>query len=353
MAIVFWSSCLFLVYVFFGYPLILAGLALVVRRPVQKRRIEPSVSLILAARNEADRIGHRIQNLLSLDYPKDKLQIIVVLDGPTDGTESVVRCLDQSQLELIHLPWPRGKAAAINAAVARATGDIIVFTDARQIFEPNAVRELVSNFADPRVGGATGELILESGSGDEPCAPTGVYWRYEKKIRSLESRIHSVVGATGAIYAVRRWLFEPLPDKTILDDVMIPMRIVLLGYRVIFDSAAKAYDSLSCCPAAEYARKVRTLAGNYELLAKIPGLTSPSTNPVFFQFVSHKIGRLIAPFALTTMFISNALLVYLPFYALLFAAQSAWYTCAVLGHVESLRQSSASIPVASDPRKAA
>jgi len=353
MAIVFWISCLLLVYVFFGYPLILAGLALVVRKPVQKRKIEPSVSLILAARNEADRIGYRIRNLLSLDYPKDKLQIILALDGPTDGTESVVHCLDHSQLELVHLPWPRGKAAAINAAVKRATGDIIVFTDARQIFEPNAVRELVANFADPRVGGATGELILESGASNEPSAPVGLYWRYEKRIRSLESRIHSVVGVTGAIYAVRRWLFRPLPDKAILDDVMIPMRIVMLGYRVVFDSAAKAYDSLSCCPAAEYARKVRTLAGNYELLAKIPGLTSPSINPIFFQFVSHKIGRLIAPFALAAMFISNALLVHRPFYALLFAGQSAWYTCAVLGHVESLRHASAPIPVVNDPRKAA
>jgi poly-beta-1,6-N-acetyl-D-glucosamine synthase len=336
MRFVFWASFLFLFYVYIGYPMLLALMSTVARRPVYKRPIEPNVTVIVAARNEAMRIARRLENLLALDYPREKLQIIVSLDGPTDGTEKVVE--QYSGIELVHSPWHRGKAAAINAAMARATGEVVLFADARQIFNAQTIRELVANFADYRVGAVTGELVLTTDSESEASQPLGLYWHYEKKIRSLESQLHSVVGVTGAIYAIRRELYRPLPADTLLDDVMSPMRIVLSGKRVVFDSAAKAYDAVACCPQAEFQRKVRTLAGNYQLLARMPELLVPIHNAIFWQFVSHKVARLFAPYAMAALFISNALMVDQTGYAIVFIAQSLWYTCALVGHAEMLRE---------------
>jgi cellulose synthase/poly-beta-1,6-N-acetylglucosamine synthase-like glycosyltransferase len=351
MTFVFWASLLFLFYVFIGYPALLAAMGSLFRRPVHKRPIEPKVTIIVAARNEAARIGRRLGNLMSLDYPREKLQIIVSLDGPTDGTEKVVE--NYSGIELVHSRWHRGKAAAINDAMARATGDVVLFADARQTFNAQTVRELVANFADCHVGAVTGELVLTADNESESSQPLGLYWHYEKKIRSLESKFHSVVGVTGAIYAIRRELYKPLPDDTLLDDVMSPMRIVLSGKRVVFDSAAKAYDSVACCPRAEFHRKVRTLAGNYQLLGRMPELLVPVHNPIFWQFVSHKVARLLAPYAMAALFISNALLVDHAGYAILFVAQSLWYTFALIGHAEVLHEAGEPVAAAFEERSKA
>ena len=178
------------------------------------------------------------------------------------------------------------------------------------MFSTSAIRELAGNFADDTVGAATGELLLLDRSQGEAKSDVGIYWRYEKAIRSLETEIHSVLGATGAIYAIRRELYRDIPEDTLLDDVLIPMRIVLGGKRAVFDTAAKAYDEVACCPQAEYGRKVRTLAGNYQLLTQMPHLLIPGVNPVFFQFISHKAGRLLVPYALVALFASNLFLLH-------------------------------------------
>ena len=196
---------------------------------------------------------------------------------------------------------------ALNAGVAAAGGEIIVFTDARQRFAPDAVVQLVANFSDSSVGAVSGELILEDGLCRDEPAGVGLYWKLEKWIRRKEATIDSVIGATGAIYALRRVLYQPLPPGIILDDVVTPMRIAMSGYRVIVEPRAQAYDQLSGNACQEFARKVRTLAGNYQTLAQWPDLVNPRRNRLFIQYLSHKICRLVVPFALILVFVASLL----------------------------------------------
>jgi poly-beta-1,6-N-acetyl-D-glucosamine synthase len=329
----------------------------------------PTISIVLAARNEAARLPARIDNLLALDYPAGLRQIIVVSDGSTDDTLRVLARY-RGVVEGIDAP-AGGKAAALNLGVARATGEILVFADARQMFAPDAVRALVSPFADPSVGGVTGELLLDCeasevagrragterrrGPGDRRATVrgrgrrtaerdrrgrvastiadgVGLYWRYEKRLRRLESTIGSTLGATGAIYALRRALYRPLPPETILDDVLTPMRAVLDGYRVVFNEQAYAFDRAALDADAEQRRKIRTLAGNVQILGLEPRLLIPFVNPVWLQYVSHKLGRLLVPYALLMLFAASvALSATHPLYAIALAAQCVVYLLAGYG----------------------
>ena len=234
-------------------------------------------------------------------------------------------------MRLVALAAQQGKAVALNKGVAHASGDIIVFADARQQFGLTAVAELVANFLDPSVGAVSGELILESDPESTGAEGVGMYWKLEKWIRHKESEIGSVVGVTGAIYAIRRALFTPLPSGTILDDLLVPMRIAMKGYRVLFEDRAKAYDRVSREYRDEFARKVRTLAGNYQAMALCPDLLNPWRNPLWFQFISHKICRLAAPFMLVMLFVSSAVLASRFPYNVLFMAQVAGYSAALIG----------------------
>jgi len=309
----FWASIITVAYVYVGYPVLLAIWSAFGSRPVRKQRSLPcaswpSVSVIVAARNEARRLPARVRNLLEQDYP-GPVEIIVVSDGSTDGTRAAVAPYRQS-VRLIELPQG-GKPAAVNAGVQAATGDILVFADARQRFATDAIRQLVANFSDPVVGGVTGELVLETpGDADDSTISEGVglYWHYEKWLRRHESRVASTLGATGAIYALRRSLWRPLPAETLLDDVLAPMRVVLAGYRMVFDDEAKAFDRPEADSATESRRKTRTLAGNYQILTLEPRLLVPFGNPVWGQYVSHKLGRLVVPWALIVTLITSALL---------------------------------------------
>jgi poly-beta-1,6-N-acetyl-D-glucosamine synthase len=234
-----------------------------------------------------------------------------VSDGSTDGTRSVLAPY-RDAVRLIELPQG-GKPTAVNAGAAAATGDLLVFADARQRFAPDAIRQLVANFADPRIGGVSGELVLESPvdpeGGDSTISEgVGLYWKYEKWLRRHESRIASTLGATGAIYALRRSLWRPLPAEALLDDVLAPMRIVLAGYRMVFDDEAKAFDRPEVDSATESRRKTRTLAGNYQILSLEPRILLPFGNPVWGQYVSHKLGRLLVPWALIVALVTSALL---------------------------------------------
>ncbi len=232
---------------------------------------------------------------------------------------------------------PGGKALALNAGVAAARHDVLVFADARQTFAPDALRELVSALADPRVGGVSGELVLdcESASTDSAIGDgVGAYWRYEKWLRRHESLVGSIVGSTGAIYALRRELWQPLPPDTILDDVLAPMRAVLSGARVVFEGSARAYDRVASAASTEFQRKTRTLAGNYQILRLEPRLLVPFVNPVWIQFVSHKLGRLVVPYALCALLMSSAVLATRHWaYAVALAVQLAFYGLAFYGGV--------------------
>lgn len=325
---IFWVSLLLILYVYFGYPALLWVWRHISHRAVRKVAWEPRVSLIVAAYNEGKHIERKIRNCLHLDYPQDRLQIIISLDGPSDDTEAMARKY-RDQVEVIHSPFHRGKAAALNAGVRAARGELVVFADARQQLDSQAVRELVANFQDPLVGAVSGELILLDSKGREAADGAGLYWRYEKWLRAMESDIHSLLGATGAIYAIRRELYRELPEDLILDDMAIPLQIVFQGKRSVFDPSARAYDRIGPSE-MEYGRKVRTLMGNYQLLAHMPELLLPGRNPVFFQFVSHKLGRLLVPYFLVALFVSNAFLLD-GFYLVSFLSQAFWYLLACAG----------------------
>jgi cellulose synthase/poly-beta-1,6-N-acetylglucosamine synthase-like glycosyltransferase len=292
------------------------------------------VSIIVACHNEAQNIQSRINNLLESDYPAELLEIIVVSDGSTDRTADLARLAQSARVRALHYRERSGKAAALNVGVEYASGEVIVFADARQRFEPRAIRELVANMSDPRIGAASGELLLDAPAGSCVGEGVGLYWKYEKWIRKSESRFNSVIGATGAIYAIRRELWKPLPPSTILDDVYTPMHIALRGRRVVFEEKARAYDRASASASGEFARKVRTLTGNYQLCQLMPRLLLP-WGALAFQFYSHKLMRLAAPVFMLLLLASSAFTVASEPFDLVYQAalvlQIAFYACVLAG----------------------
>lgn len=326
---VYWSSLAVIGYTYAGYPLLVYGLSRLRPRRARSADIEPTVSVVLAAHNESAHLHGKIAGLLALDYPADKLEIIVVSDGSTDETDEIVRSYEDRGVILERIERPSGKATALNRGVARARGELILFCDARQRVSPDALRALVRLFADPDVGAASGELHMPGERGP------GVYWRYEAFIRAHESNVDSLVGATGALYAIRRKLYRMLPEDSLVDDMFTPLQIVLRGYRVVFEPAAALYD-VEAAPADEFARKARTLAGNFQILRHLPEVLHPLRNRVFFQLVSHKLMRLACPFALAGLLASNAILVLTfapgwPIYVLSLAGQIVVYALALRG----------------------
>jgi biofilm PGA synthesis N-glycosyltransferase PgaC len=348
---VFWFSAFVIAYTYVGYPLLLALWARFGRRPTVKADTQnscnwPAISIVVAARNEAARLPDRIANLLQLSYPGSR-EIIVVSDGSTDGTRDALAAFE-GRVKAVEIP-AGGKALALNAGVAAATGEVLVFADARQQFSGDALIELVANFADPQVGGVTGELVLdaEQGAGDSTIGDgVGLYWTYEKWMRRNESAVWSTLGATGAIYAIRRDLWQPLPADTLLDDVLVPMRVVLAGSRIVFDDLARAYDRTSPDAPAEARRKTRTLAGNYQILFQEPRLWMPVLNPVWLQYMSHKVSRLIVPWALIAVFVASAALASSHwFFTIVLSAQVAFYLLATLGAALDARERRDQLPI--------
>jgi len=334
MKYVFWFAAALVGYSYMGYPVWLWLRGRWSPRPVRRGSSLPSVSAVMVVRNEEAVIAVKLENLMGLDYPADKFEIVVVSDGSSDRTPAILaEYADDprptARVETLIKPSSNGKAAGLNDAIQRATGEVLFFTDARQHIESGALRLLVENFSDPEVGAASGELMLGDPFAGETGKGMGLYWRIEKKIRELESVSGSVVGATGAIYCARRALLEssPLPEGTVLDDVLLPMQVVRQKSRVIFDSRARAWDLPDLGDGREFARKVRTLSGNYQLLQLAPWLLS-SENAIRFEFVSHKLSRLAVPFALLALLVASLFLPE-PFYRLALVLQLAFYALSV------------------------
>jgi cellulose synthase/poly-beta-1,6-N-acetylglucosamine synthase-like glycosyltransferase len=302
---VFWGGGALVFYTYVGYPLWLWLRAHWAAAPVLRSECTPSVSLLMVVRNEDRVLRQKLVNLLQLNYPAEKLEVVVVSDGSTDGTNNILgEFAAETRLRWMAHPESRGKAAGLNDGIMAAQGDIVIFTDARQQIEPDAVRVLVQSFADQDVGCVSGELMLGEPSEGESEKGMGMYWRVEKKIREMESASGSVIGATGAFYGARRELLTAIPEQIILDDVYIPLSILRQGKRVLFDGRARAWDIPDLGSSREFARKVRTLSGNYQLVQLAPwSLTS--ANPERFQFVSHKLMRLLSPFALAAVLVSS------------------------------------------------
>jgi cellulose synthase/poly-beta-1,6-N-acetylglucosamine synthase-like glycosyltransferase len=320
----FWIAAALILDAYVGYPLWLWVRSWWAPRPVLRGRIEPTVSAAMIVKNEESVIAGKLDNLFAMDYPAEKLEIVVVSDGSDDGTVGILEGLkEHPRARVLLKDTSQGKAAGLNDAIRMARGEIVFFTDARQQIEPGALRCLLENFADPEVGCASGELMLGEPGDGETGRGMGLYWRIEKKIRELESASGSVAGATGAIYCARRELLDPLPAGTILDDVLLPMQIVRKGARVVFDSRARAWDLPDLGHKREFARKVRTLSGNYQLLQLAPWLLSGG-NPIRFEFVSHKLLRLAVPFALLAILVATLFLPQ-PFYRAALVMQIVFY----------------------------
>jgi cellulose synthase/poly-beta-1,6-N-acetylglucosamine synthase-like glycosyltransferase len=283
----------------------------------------------MIVRNEEQHLREKINNLQSLDYPPEKVNFVVISDASEDTTNNILSGIEDARFHCKFLCPRQGKASGLNRAMQAATGDIVVFTDARQIIERDAIRLLMQNFADETVGCVSGELMLGDAQVGEAARGLGLYWRIEKKIRQLESMSGSVVGATGALYAVRRCLLQEIPPETVLDDVYIPLNVARLGGRIVFDSRARAWDKPSLGNNREFARKVRTLSGNYQLLQLAPWLLSRK-NPLRFEFVSHKLLRLIVPFALAAALLSS-LLIDERLYHIAAILQLGFYTLSIFG----------------------
>jgi glycosyltransferase involved in cell wall biosynthesis len=307
LAILFWFSALLILYSYVGYPFLIFVRAWA-RPRWPRRRADfpaPTVSVIVVVHDEEDCIERKLRSLLDSDYPRDRLEILVVSDGSVDRTEDIVRGFANEGVSLLSLPGPRGKPASLNQAVPLTSGEILVLSDARQCIAPDAIRALIADFADSEIGAVSCGLHLSAREGTEKASGVSAYWRYEKLIRHRESLVDSSVGATGALYALRRELFRPIDPRTVLDDVAIPMDVVLSGYRVIFEPKAKAFDHIHGKAGREFQRKIRTLAGNLQLIRLKPELLSPRRNRILWQFVSHKLTRLLVPAALLLLFATS------------------------------------------------
>lgn len=327
--LIFVVSAAFCVYTLLVYPLLLWILSRGSGRDVHKAPLRATVTVVLPVFNGERWIGAKLASILELRYPAEMIEILVVDDGSTDGTRRVVESYaSRARVQVLALPRG-GKAVALNAAIARATGEILFFTDVRQSLDPDSLANLVACFADSAVGVVSGELVIRDSANIEE-ASVGLYWKYEKWIRKQLSRLDSIPGATGCIYAMRRSLARPLPPDTLVDDMFLPLGAFFAGYRVILDESARAFDYPTQL-ASEFRRKVRTLAGVYQVIGQYPALIGPR-NRMWIHFVSHKLARLILPWALLAAAVSTLFLP-APWRTWMGAAQALVYGLALADYV--------------------
>jgi cellulose synthase/poly-beta-1,6-N-acetylglucosamine synthase-like glycosyltransferase len=328
--VAFWGCVACVAYPYLVYPLLLDLWARLRPRPPRPRGPAPrSVSVVVAAHNEELGIDRRLTELTRLlESSQIEGEVIVVSDGSTDHTATVARAHTKRLVRVVELPRRSGKSAALTAGVALARHEIVAFADTRQSWAPDAVERLLDNFADPDIGAVSGDLEVVAPPG--ALSGVGAYWRFEKWLRRRESRAGSQVGVTGSICAVRRSLFRPIPPGILLDDVYWPLCVAMQGARVVHDRRALAYDRLPEHAGDEFRRKVRTLAGNFQLAARLPAALLPWRNPLWFAFLSHKLARLAVPWALLALLPLSLLLPGWVYRAAL-AAQLYCYALALFG----------------------
>lgn len=332
MKLLFWISAVGLAYIYLGYPVLVWTLARVRPKPRVRDDGQRRVSVVMAAYNEQRRLPEKIASLLASQGADRIEEILVGSDGSTDGTVAAVKSCGDARVRVIEFPQRRGKPSVLNDLVPQCHAEIVLFTDARQAVHPQALGRLLSAFADPAVGVVSGELVFAP----DPLATTAArgmdaYWRYEKFIRKSEAAFSSVPGATGALYAMRRDLFRPLPPHVLLDDVAIPMGAVAQGARCVFEEDAIVYDEPSGTTEQESVRKRRTIAGNLQLATLQPWLLVPGRNPIWFQFACHKMLRLLSPYLLLAAWFCNVMLHGAALYKVTLAVQGVFYLAALAG----------------------
>jgi cellulose synthase/poly-beta-1,6-N-acetylglucosamine synthase-like glycosyltransferase len=333
----FWFATYLMIYTYAGYPLWMYLRSRLQPRPQRQGSILPTVSIILAVHNGAALLRQKIAHLLSLDYPQDRMEIAIVSDGSTDGTDDILREFQDPHVKYLRCPEHSGKAVALNMGMQNATGEILLFLDIRPWIESNALQFLISNFEDPRVGCVTGELVLRDDGHDAGAkAVGGLYWRYEQWIRNCEAKVDSPLGVYGGFYAIRRKLASVLPEGTILDDMLQPLGVIRQGYRSVLDLRARVHDIWPKSLRGEFHRKVRTLAGNFQLLQLAPWLLSRQ-NRLRFELISHKLMRLLVPLLLVILLATSALLAsHSLLYTGALASQIVFYSLAALGGARNI-----------------
>ena len=335
MTTIFWLSSTVIIYTYFGYPLLIWLLAKrfvtndLSEAQLSEPRDWPSITILTPVHNDLDKAKKKIENLMELDYPKDKLTIMMISDGSTDGSDKYLG--NDSRIRFIGYSPRQGKPTALNTGVKDIESDIVVFTDVRQQVKSDAVKRLVFRLLEPGIGAVSGELVLldpETNTG----AHVSLYWQYEKFIRIAESKVASVAGVTGALYAIRTKDYTPLAPDTLLDDFEVPIEIIKKGDRCILEPGAIIYDYPQEDTASEKVRKIRTLTGNFQSFFRHPWVFSPRENPIWLQFISHKFLRLVVPYFLMLTLISSAFSDG-PFYLLAFWGQVGFYSLALLTNI--------------------
>jgi cellulose synthase/poly-beta-1,6-N-acetylglucosamine synthase-like glycosyltransferase len=331
MILVFWVSLGVLFYIYLGYPLLVWGLARLFGREARSGEVAPSVSLLIPAYNEQAHIEAKLQNSLGLDYPKERLEIVVASDGSTDRTNAIVERYRARGVQLVAMSRNLGKASMLTRTVPLLKGEVVVFSDASSELEPDAIRRIVRRFADPRVGCVSGLYRLK-GTADLRGEGEGLYWRYETFIKRQESRLHSILGAHGAFYAIRKSLFARVGESEINDDYLIPMRIVAQGYRAVYEPSARCWEREFASVEGEFARRRRIAAGNCQQIVQLRHMLSPAYGWVAFCFFSHKVLRTLAPLVMLAALCTSFWLPW-PWIAAAVGIQALLYLSAYAGYL--------------------
>lgn len=340
---VFWVCALAVIYSYLGYPLLLFVLSSCVQAARDLRFLLgrhdrrcasltdcPRVAILIAAFNEEEVIESKLRNTEQLTYPKDRLEVLLGLDAPTDTTAKQVRH-SMADVRVVEFPIRRGKLAVLRDLSQQTTADILLFTDANTVLNSDCVLKLVRHFSDPRVGAVSGEEIRLGGKN---CSGESLYWRFESAIKVLESRLNCSLGANGSIYAVRRGLFHPSPSS-LVEDLELPLKIRFSGSRVIYDPEAVGIEDIVPDVKAQFQRRARLGAGNYQTLFENPGYSNPLKGPPAFAFISHRLLRWLGPFLLVAAFLANSMLVGSPFCSTMLVCQGLFYLAAAIGYWQS------------------
>lgn len=328
--IIFWSSALVLFYIYAGYPLLLLALAQLRKRRLPGGGYTPFISILIAACNEESGIRRKLQQTLALDYPGDRLEVLVLSDGSTDQTDSIVTEFGDPRVRLVRIPERKGKTNAQNIGVLQARGEVLIFSDATTVYHLQALRYLVSNYQDPAVGAVSGRYQYF----DAQQSPTGLgtiaFWNYENNIKIWQSRLRTLSGCCGCIYSVRRSAYTELaPD--VISDLVQPLWVIQKGFRVVFEDRALAYEETTESTSEEFSMRVRVITRGMRGLLSVPELLKPWRYPwVSLQLFSHKVVRWIAPVFWLSLLASNALLWNQPYYRVLLPLQIAFYLLALL-----------------------
>jgi cellulose synthase/poly-beta-1,6-N-acetylglucosamine synthase-like glycosyltransferase len=343
----FWCAALLLLHTYFFYPLFLVAIdgvaqafhnfrsgQAVRRRRDENAKLAPTVSLVVAAYNEASCIQPKLENSLALKYPAERFEVLIGSDGSTDGTNEIVQQCTDRRVKL-SAAARAGKTTVLNRCIPMAHGDIIVLSDANTMIEPEAIEKLVRHFEDPDVGAVCGKLRLYNPTKKD--YEESAYWNYESLIKFYEGKRGAVVGANGGLYAIRRRLFTQLPPSTIVDDFVIPLRILEQGYKVVYEAEAVAHEETTEDYGKEFGRRARIAAGNFQSLKMVPGLLLPTAGFPAFAFWSHKLLRWCAPALMAAALVANLFLLDSVFYRVTLFAQAMFYALAYLGKAGVLK----------------